>query len=690
MSVTLHTPVAELPGVKPAQARCLAKMGLHYAQDLLFLFPRGYEDFSDLRPIAELEADLPQTVQGEVTDIDSRGGFGRSRVGVVIRDESDALRATWFNQAFMRDKFKVGQRVQFSGKPRLQGHRWEMAHPRVAYLDGDPANSAEEGLLPVYSLTEGMTLYHMRRIVGDVVTALASAPEEVLPDDLRSDYDLMPLADALRWVHRPADEKQRDDAVRRFVFQELLVLQLALAARRLQQRVGFKAPELPADARVDARITRLLPFDLTGDQRAAITAVAADMASSTPMNRLLQGDVGSGKTVVALYAMLMCVTHGWQAALVAPTEVLARQHGLTLEKLLAQSRVNWRLLVGGMTDAEKADVKRGLAAGEIDAVIGTHAVLEESVAFAKLGLAVVDEQHKFGVRQRAKLRSGERSPHFLVMTATPIPRTMSMTQFGDLDVSTIRETPPGRAPIRTYLVEPTKRDEWWGFVRGRLDEGRQAFVVTPLVDESATLSATSVQEAYEALTNGELEAYRVALLHGRMAAAEKESVMEAFRTGETQVLVSTTVIEVGVDVPNAAVMTVASPERFGLSQLHQLRGRVGRGSFPGACGLLLEEEVGDKAAERLKAFAETTDGFKLAELDFELRGPGDLFGDRQSGLPPLRMADLRLNLAELLEARAAAAKLFAADPGLKDERHHALRRQMLRRYGESLELGDVG
>ena len=686
----LATPLASLPSITPERAALLARTGLVSARDALFSFPRDYEDFSDLRLVSELEADLPQTVRGVVTEVDSRGGFGRSKVGVVIQDDAGGhLRAMWFNQAFMRDKFKPGQRVQFSGKPKAKGQRWEIAHPRVMWIDGEDTPT-DEGLLPVYSLTEGVSQFHMRRLMTDVVERFAEVPEEVFPEKLLAEHQLMALREALPTIHHPQDDALLEHARRRFVFQELFILQLALAARRHQQRVGFSAPELPADAQIDARIKRLFPFELTTGQRAAIDQVATDMALDTPMNRLLQGDVGSGKTVVAVYAMLLCVAHGRQAALMAPTEILARQHAATLSKLLQQSRVEYRLLVGGQQESERGEILHGLASAEVQLVIGTHAILAEGVQFADLGLVVIDEQHKFGVQQRAALRTGDRSPHYLVMTATPIPRTMSMTQFGDLEVSILRDQPPGRQPVSTYLVEADQRSRWWNFVRDKLREGRQAFVVTPLVEESESVSATSVSQAFEELTNGELDAFRVGLLHGQMPPAEKQRAMDDFRRGDLQVLVSTTVIEVGVDVPNASVMVIASPERFGLSQLHQLRGRVGRGGHAGFCAVLAEAELSDTARRRLEAFANTTDGFELAEIDFELRGPGDLFGARQSGLPPLRIANLQRDRQILEEARDAARELFDADPGLKHPNHAKLRRQMLRRYGDALDISDVG
>ena len=374
----------------------------------------------------------------------------------------------------------------------------------------------------------------------------------------------------------------------------------------------------------------------------------------------------------------------------APTEILARQHADTLAGMLEASRVKYAVLAGGTAKNDREQILSDIGAGEINVVLGTHAVIQDAVKFKELGLVVIDEQHKFGVRQRAALRQSDQSPHYLVMTATPIPRTVTMTLFGDLDISTLTELPGGRQPINTYLVEPDQQTRWWQFVRDRLREGRQAYVVAPLVDESETVSSPSVAAAFEQLTNGELEAFRMALLHGRMSAADKQETMNQFRDGETQVLVSTSVIEVGVDVPNATVMTVAGAERFGLAQLHQLRGRVGRGNHAGFCGVLVSEDLSDEGRERLTAFSKSTDGFALAEMDFTMRGPGDLFGTQQHGLPPLRLADLQRDREILEEARREAQILVSEDPGLKHAEHQRLREQMVKRYGEALEISDVG
>lgn len=686
----LSTPVEFVRGVGPQRAELLARLGVRTAGDLIFLFPRDYEDLTDCRSIGDLDEDHVQTIRGEVVEVDARSsGFGKSIVGVLVKQGSEYLRAMWFNQPFMREKFREGQQVLLSGTPRFRGGRWQMPHPRVTWLDGAD-DQPEMRLLPLYPLTEGLTQYQVRRMVATALENFGHVLEEVFPEPLLRQYGLMPLAEALPAIHSPRDAEHTERARRRFVFQELFILQLAVVARRWQQQMGFRAPRLEASADINARIERLFPFKWTAGQRAAIGEVAADMASETPMNRLLQGDVGSGKTVIAVYAMLVCVARGFQAALMAPTEILARQHAETLAELLRASRVRYTLLVGAMTAKQRETSLAEIAAGNIDLVIGTHAVVQEDVRFAKLGLVIIDEQHKFGVRQRAALRQGEKSPHYLVMTATPIPRTVSMTLFGDLDVTTLREMPLGRQEVRTYVVAPGEQPRWWNFVREKLRAGRQAYVVAPLVDESENIAAASVSEAFERLTNGELTAFRIGIIHGRMSPAEKAEAMEKFRSGHTHVLVSTSVIEVGVDVQNACIMVIDSPERFGLAQLHQLRGRVGRGKLAGFCGLLVNEDIAESAHARLDSFAATTDGFALAEMDFDLRGPGDLFGTQQHGLPPLRVADLRQDRAILEEARREAQQLFAADPGLTQPDHARLRRQMLIRYGNALDLSDVG
>ncbi len=685
----LATPVQFLKGVGPQRAEMLSRLGLATARDLLFFFPRDYEDFSDRREIANLEEGKVQSVRGTVEESELRGtAAGRCVAGLLIRSGNDYLRAVWFNQPHAVDRFQHGQQVLLAGKPKRRGLMWEMAHPQVTRLDGEePLGQAE--LLPVYPLTEGLRQWQIRRIVRAVVQSHGGLLDEVFPAEYLEARNLWPLARALPEIHFPTSRQTLAGARRRFVYQELFILQLALAVKRHRQRSQEQAPPLEATAKIDARIRRLFPFELTAGQKQAMAEIAADMASSVPMNRLLQGDVGSGKTIVAVYAMLLAVAHGRQAVLMAPTEVLARQHALTLERLLAASHVRKAQLVGGLAAKTRAQLLEQIADGRIDLLVGTQAVIQEDVRFHQLGLVVIDEQHKFGVRQRAVLKGAGTSPHYLVMTATPIPRTVTMTLFGDLDVSTLRDSPPGRQKVHTYRTAEEDRPQWWDFFREKLGEGRQGYVVTPLVDESDQVAARSLEETYEALANGPLEAFRLGLVHGRMSSEEKDAVMADFRSGEIQVLVCTSVVEVGVDVPNATLMTIESGQRFGLAQLHQLRGRISRGRFPGFCSVFADPQT-EESSRRLDAFCSTTDGFKLAEVDFQLRGPGELLGTRQHGLPPFRIANLARDAKLVEEARHHARELVRADPGLAEPRHARLRRMMVVRYGKVLDLGDVG
>ena len=685
----LATPIQFIKGVGPARAELLERLGLRTVSDVLFFFPRDYQDFTDERTADQLEEGKLLSIRGTVEDVDFRTTRnGGSILGVSVHAENGHVRGLWFNQPFQRDRFTLGQRVMLSGKAKYEGLVWQMVHPRVETLDEQEESPATK-MLPVYPLTEGLLQWQMRRIVRLALEAYAPLLDEVFSETYMEGHNLWPLQRALPQIHFPDDPASLEQARRRFVYQELFILQLALAVRRWQQHDQRNAPPLEVTGKIDARIRHLFPFELTGSQKQAITEISADMGLQRPMNRLLQGDVGSGKTVVAAYAMLLAVAHGYQAALMAPTEILARQHFQTLKRMLTGSQVRLALLTGGLMANQRKVSLEMIADGRFDIVVGTQAIIQDDVSFAKLGLVVIDEQHKFGVEQRAMLKRAGPDPHYLVMTATPIPRSMMLTLFGDLDVSTLRDSPPGRQKINTYLANEEQRAKWWDFFRRKLREGRQGYVVTPLVEESETIEAVSVEETYEALANGELEAFRLGLIHGRMTPEEKDAVMDRFRCGETQVLISTSVIEVGVDVPNATLMAIESGQRFGLAQLHQLRGRISRGKHPGFCCVFGDPQT-DDSRERLKAFVASTDGFELAETDFQLRGPGDIFGTKQHGLPPLRIADLFRDRELLEEARRDAQAVVANDPGLAQDDFVKLRRMMLARYGQALELGDVG
>ncbi len=685
----LATPVQYLKGVGPARAALLERLGLRTAQDVLFFFPRDYQDMSELRSITQLEENISVSVCGVVEETDLREiGSGRSLLGVLVREGNHYLRALWFNQPYMRQRFPVGRRLLLSGEVKLNGGRWEMVHPKVEFLADDAVPPAGR-ILPVYSLTEGLTQSHIRRIVEQVVELCTPAVPEAFPDEILDTHQLWPIHAALPQIHNPTSPAALEQARRRFIFQELFILQLALALRKQWLTVDAAAPPLPVDAKIDSRIRRLFTFRLTEDQERAIAEICADLAREHPMNRLLQGDVGSGKTIVAVYAMLAAIAHGHQATIMAPTEILARQHYDTLSRLLRNARVRMTLLTGALSPAQRKRILEKIAQGEIDLVVGTQAIVQSGVEFARLGLVVIDEQHKFGVRQRSALKQAGLAPHYLVMTATPIPRTMALSLYGDLEVSTLRDPPPGRQPVQSYLAEEHQRAKWWDFYRRKLCQGRQGYVITPLVEESESIDAANVQQVYEELKQGELQGFRLDLLHGRMGPDEKAAAMERFRSGQTQVLVSTSVVEVGVDVPNATLMTIEGGERFGLAQLHQLRGRINRGSHPGYL-CVFASPSSENSRRRLEAFVSTTSGFELAEIDFRLRGPGDIFGSQQHGLPRFYVADLVRDSSVLEEARQAAQQLVAADPYLRDPRHARLRKMVLVRYGRALDLGDVG
>ncbi|MBS0210399.1 MAG: ATP-dependent DNA helicase RecG [Planctomycetes bacterium] len=694
----LATPVQYLRGVGPQRAELLERLGLRTARDVLFYFPRDYQDLSDLNTIDDLAENVLLRVRAEVLEVESRRGRnGRTVLGLLLKVGPATVNAVWFNQPFLRDRFAVGQQLLLIGKARFRGGVWQFSHPSTSIIEAEPDEDLPN-MLPVYSLTEGLAQGHLRRIVRAAVELCLPVLEEVFPPLYLEQHALLPLQQALPQIHFPHDRDQLATARRRFVYQELFILQLALATRRRRQHDQSQAPPLETSAKIDARIRRLFPFELTEGQNQAIREICADLALPLPMNRLLQGDVGSGKTIVAMYAILLAIAHGYQAALMAPTEILARQHAATLGKLLSHSQVRWKLLTGGLPASQREAIRAGLRSGELDAVIGTHAMLHNDVEFSRLGVVVIDEQHKFGVRQREILRRAGVDPHYLVMTATPIPRSLAMTLFGDLEVTTLRDAPPGRQTVRTYLATAEQREKWWDFFRRKLRTGRQGYVIAPLVDAEQTVTSfdddaeappAAAEQLFEALAHGPLSEFRVGLVHGRMSGAEKQAAMEKFRSGQTQVLVATTVIEVGVDVPNATLMTIEDGHCFGLSQLHQLRGRITRGTHPGYCCVFAEIK-NDAARERLEALVNTTDGFALAEIDFKLRGPGDLLGTQQHGLPPLRIADLHEDGAILEEARQDAREMIAQDPGLAAPDHQRLRRQMLSRYGSVLELGDVG
>ena len=691
----LQTPVQFLKGVGPDRARLLANLDLVTVEDLLWNLPRDVLDLTNVCRASELRAGELQTVRGTVVDRDGRmTSNGRNLVGVLIDSDGLYVRGLWFNQPWMMHKFQVGESVLFSGKPKRTSGRWEFSHPR-AQLIGDADAEARGEVLPLYRLTEGLSQDLLRKIVWSAVEQFVEFVPDPLPAELRERLKVCGLKQAIRELHLPQSVAEFESGRRRLIFDDLFEFQLGLAMRRRSWKTRGAAPVLPTTAKIDARIRRLFPFTFTEGQSRAVAEISRDLESGEAMHRLLQAEVGAGKTAVALYAILVAVAAGHQAVFMAPTEVLANQHWHTIDKALAHSRVNRLLLTGALNPRERRDALAGIADGSVSLVVGTQAVIQKDVTFAKLGLVVIDEQHKFGVMQRAVFSKGSNdlAPHVLVMTATPIPRSLCLTQFGDLDLTAIVDTPPGRQKVVTSRVSdaPT-RDRAWQFIKEQLQKGRQAYVVCPRIeataDDLSKRPAASAEEVFKLLSAGTFREFRVGLIHGRLDSDLKAAGMAAFSNGKIDVLVSTTVVEVGIDVPNATIMVIDEAHRFGLSQLHQLRGRVSRGKFQGYCFLFSDAES-PEAQRRLEALETTSDGFAIAEADFAIRGPGDVLGTRQHGELPLRVADLTRDESILKETRSAAFDLVRS--GEFDQPELApLKVRVLERFGKALDLPQTG
>ena len=677
-------------GIGPRRAELLGHLGIETIRDLLYTFPRKYHDRRNLVPIASAEPGSEAMILGDVTKVGlHRRGRGKGVLTIEVRDESGMLRAVWFNQNYLSERFNAGDTVLLWG-PVREYNGLEIINPSFEHLGADEhggiaLTDEKATMVPVYPLTEGLSQGQLRPIIRAALDDYGDTVPEILPEALRAKYDLPAIGEALTHAHFPETLEEKERAKRRLVYEEFLVFETAVALRRhaikASEGIAFKT-----SAEFDRRIRKLFPFKLTAAQEAALAEIQRDMKSPAPMNRLLQGDVGSGKTVVALYAMLVAAANKYQSAIMAPTEILAEQHHRTLNSMLKGSKVRVGLLTGS---SDRREVLGRIERGEIDIVIGTHAVIQADVAFHRLGFVVIDEQHKFGVMQRGRLRWKGHSPDVLVMTATPIPRTLGLTIFGDLDVSTIDALPPGRKPVVTKRITPGRMGRAHDLIRKEAAAGRQACVVCPLVEQSETLDLRSAIDTADEFDRTIFPEFNVGLLHGRMSADEKERAMAAFARGDMQILVSTIVIEVGIDVPNATVMCVLHAERFGLAQLHQLRGRVGRGPDPATC-LLCGDPQSEDAKRRLDILCETTDGFRIAEEDLKLRGTGELFGTRQHGLPDVRIGDFIEDIETLERARDDAAALVAADPGLARPEHAALRQCMVDLYHGRLGLIGIG
>ncbi len=685
-TLTLDTPVQFVKGVGPTRAEQLARLGINTVEDLLLYFPRRFDLRRQAQPMSSLRGDEESaTVAGEVTYAEYKGRGRRPFFECTLNDPSGWVAVKWFHGGYLRDRIKPGMHLAVSGKVSVYREAVQLVNPNFQVIwDPEGTRLDQDELLPVYpagaNLTSGQIGFVVRQVLPQV--------RELLTDWFDRDYlrerGFVSRPDAIAAMHRPEDREEWAAGRRRIAYDECLLMQLGIALMRMKE-VSRPAHPLKLSERIDERIRARFPFDLTAAQDRAVEQIAGDLARERPMNRLLQGDVGSGKTVVALYAMLLAVARGRQAAIMAPTEILARQHFRKITEYLAGSKVRVELLVGGQSESERGRIADGIAAGDADIVVGTHALIGEKVSFANLALVVVDEQHKFGVRQRTGIRGKGFAPHYLVMTATPIPRTLALTVFGDLDVSVIDELPPGRGATHTKVVRESDMPEVIRTVRDALAAGQQAYFIYPLVNPSEQVDLTSARDAAEQLADGPLGEFGVGLIHGQMPTADKEAVMRDFHLGRIKVLVASVVVEVGVDVPSANVMVVAHAERFGLAQLHQLRGRVGRGAEDATC--LLVASPGTEAAEqRLAVLEQTDDGFRIAEEDLRIRGPGEFFGTRQHGLPELRVADLIEDFDLLRLARRDAFAIVAEDPGLNRPHHQQLRREMLRAYAGRLDL----
>jgi len=684
----LSASVQYVKGVGPNRAELLAVLGVRTVWDILTLYPRRYYVRPETVPIRTVKIGEEVSVAGDLVAAHARRlRGGRSMLEATVCDGEDCLQVVWFNQPYLADKLADAGRLILTGKVRDFDRAPQMVNPDWQSDEQDVEVDSAEALpiLPVYPATAGLSQRVLRRIVRNALDRCAELADEIFPESYRQGTDLMGEAAALEAIHFPRTLAERDAARRRLIYEELFLLETAMALRR-RQVVTRPGISFHVDARLDARIRRLFPFRFTPHQDKAVAEICTDLASAAPMNRLLQGDVGSGKTAVALYACLAAVARQYQVAYMAPTEILARQQFRLVRDYLKHARVRTELLVGALP--KRKELLEAIRTRKVDIVVGTHALIEKDVAFAELGLVVVDEQHRFGVAQRAALRT--KGPHVncLVMTATPIPRTLTLTVFGDLDVSTIERGPPGRAELVTRMSSTPEFPDVVGFLQDRIDAGEQAYVVCPAIDTPREGIATAVAVG-EQLMGLVSPRTRVRVLHGRLPGAEKELIMTGFRDGKIDVLVATSVVEVGLDVANATLMVIMSAERFGLSQLHQLRGRVGRGGKRSYCYLVADPET-DIAQSRLDILLRTQDGFRIAEEDLSLRGPGEFFGTRQHGLPKLKIASLVDDTELLMLARKDAFKLVTKDPGLAAEAHRALRNRVREVYGKNIRLADVG
>jgi ATP-dependent DNA helicase RecG len=701
--VELTSSIQYLKGIGPVKAEALKQIGVQTVEDLLYYIPRKYLDRSTILPIGKLQEGMVATVIGrvEASGIKRVRRPRRPQFHVILRDSTGVIRLVWFNNWKWAPKlFEENDLIVASGMVNIYGG-FQMTHPEFEII----SKKSEEDIsgddlihtgriIPLYPSTAELKRVWLdsrgfRRVLKPLLKDVPDLICETLPEKVIAEEKLSPLADALKEIHFPEDAKSAEEARTRLAFDELFYLELMLALRKQkihrEEGIAFNKP-----GDLVRTLLKTLPFQLTEAQRKVLREITRDMMSKNSMHRLLQGDVGSGKTIVALFAMLIAVENGYQSALMAPTEILAEQHYITIHQMLESLGVKIALLTSSVTGPDRKGVLQDIRDGTARVVIGTHALLQENVEFFRLGLVVIDEQHRFGVMQRAQLKKKGVSPDILVMTATPIPRSLALTVYGDLDVSVIDTLPPGRKPVKTSVWTESIKTEMYELVEGELRKGHQAYIVYPLVEESEKADLKAATESYELLKEKIFPDRRLALLHGRIKSKERETIMQAFRRGEYDILVATTVIEVGVDVPNAAVMVIEHAERFGLSQLHQLRGRIGRGADQSFCLLVANYPMSEEAKKRLHAMTATNDGFKISEIDLKLRGPGEFFGTRQHGLPELRIADIISDAGLLYRARDWAFQVILDDSKLNLADHQCIRSTFIRKYKKRFSLIDIG
>ncbi len=673
----LDSPVQYIKGIGPKRALYFKRIGVATVRDLLFLVPRRYFDYSRVYKIAQLKIDDEATIIGRVQLIQLKQSRSKGEIlNLLVGDETGSIVLKWFNRPDLKNKFKLNDWLMVSGKVSFF-YQKQMVNPLYEIIgEGAVEERTSGSIIPIYPLTEGLSIWDIRRAVRVAIEECLEEIEETIPQYLLDKNNLLFLKDAVRALHHPERIDEAMKARNRLVYDEFFFFELALARRKARIQVESGIP-LKATGGLTNRFLQILPFSLTAGQKKIINEIALDMQKPKPMNRLLQGDVGSGKTIIALYAMLIAVENDCQAAMMAPTEILAEQHYLNHYSFFKNLNVDVALLTGSIRGSERKEIIEKIQNGKTKIVFGTHALIEEEITFNRLALAIVDEQHRFGVMQRAALVNKGINPHFLVLSATPIPRTLALTLYGDLDISTLTDKPEARGEVITRVISEKEKESIYKFIIGELQKGNQAFVVCPIIEKSEKLELKSATEIYQEIA-GAFSGFKVGLIHGRLGTQERMQIMADFRSGTINILVATTVIEVGVDIPNATIMLILHPERFGLAQLHQLRGRIGRGSEKSYCFLLLDRFVAMETYQRIAFFEKNNDGFALAKEDMKLRGPGEILGKRQHGLPDIRIGDLELDQDLLFLARDDAFMIASKDPDMKLPENYPIRRHLMK------------